>query len=895
MGHWPRKATPITAMIIMVAIRWDLVYTTFMPQHYYLWVWLAAGLTGAFLSFRYWDLGVTFAGAFGGFAAAMGVIAAANLAIENAARYVILGVFILGVSAFATFFERIFIILATSFGGAYIFMYGVDELAQVGYREMIVIFDFTGKTLTYHPNWAVYVMLASSLILAALGSAWEFWHHTTPVLLDRKAIFRIYGRPFGKRPKKLVGQKIHHHLRTRSEMYAYVVSCGCFERRTIDDVLYHDEQCPQEVVQQPPAPIPAPVSGLPPVASEGKEIDDTAEQDPRVTTPTNDSSIPLKTVPIEVEAEQSAGREEDDVVCSLPPSKGSIDVEKNGGLTDVCEADELALEKVQQESVSAPSGHDDHPESSCFPKSKSRSPYGSPQSFTPFLEEMFLIIGQNESLLGKSVLREKNKYRSGEDEEEEGDDGDDERQSDDDEDEESGKKKEDPLAAQVWRLYSQAKNSLPNGQRLENLTWRMMAMTLHKKDQQQAEGSSCQPSSVDTVSSRLPPDSHRAWSGTSSTGSRPCALRPEADNTRLEHFHQKADLPLNDPQQGDFQFSDAACMPYSLPTPSSSSARSPASSSSQSPPRIANDLLAAQVSAAQDLLQQQSMDMDTNQPDHQNLNTSNTGPFPGLAVAAAAAAAAAHPAFGADPRHQNPMALYNAYLLSLASASHPNFQAQQHTSTQPQAYDQFGGPFLGMRPNPLHMLNGGDGQQLPIDLSWLESVMMPFVSGHGGPGKRFGYFPYLSQNPMGHPPRGHASNSNSETDDEDSEAAPPTQCTNCNTFKTPLWRRDQNGLPLCNACGLFLKLHGRTRPLSLKTDVIKKRNRGGANGKSSKTNEHRNKERDQAQSASGRNRDSQGSTQERGNGFNSDGAPLRGTSINDGFASEAGANRASFS
>ena len=31
---------------------------------------------------------------------------------------------------------------------------------------------------------------------------------------------------------------------------------------------------------------------------------------------------------------------------------------------------------------------------------------------------------------------------------------------------------------------------------------------------------------------------------------------------------------------------------------------------------------------------------------------------------------------------------------------------------------------------------------------------------------------------------------------------------------------------MCNACGLFLKLHGEVRPLSLKTDVIKKRNRG---------------------------------------------------------------------
>lgn len=33
-------------------------------------------------------------------------------------------------------------------------------------------------------------------------------------------------------------------------------------------------------------------------------------------------------------------------------------------------------------------------------------------------------------------------------------------------------------------------------------------------------------------------------------------------------------------------------------------------------------------------------------------------------------------------------------------------------------------------------------------------------------------------------------------------------CTNCHTTTTTLWRRNADGEPVCNACGLYTKLHG---------------------------------------------------------------------------------------
>ncbi|CAO3591614.1 unnamed protein product [Absidia cylindrospora] len=62
-------------------------------------------------------------------------------------------------------------------------------------------------------------------------------------------------------------------------------------------------------------------------------------------------------------------------------------------------------------------------------------------------------------------------------------------------------------------------------------------------------------------------------------------------------------------------------------------------------------------------------------------------------------------------------------------------------------------------------------------------------------------------------------------EDDDNDDDQPVKCVNCHQTKTPLWRKNKHGESVCNACGLYSRLHHRDRPVKMRKTTIQRRRR----------------------------------------------------------------------
>ena len=82
--------------------------------------------------------------------------------------------------------------------------------------------------------------------------------------------------------------------------------------------------------------------------------------------------------------------------------------------------------------------------------------------------------------------------------------------------------RQDPITAQMWKAYAQANGGLPNGQRMENLTWKMMQLTLKKREEMAAAAA---------AAAKEEEDKHAALAASSASAAATTALHSDPTST----------------------------------------------------------------------------------------------------------------------------------------------------------------------------------------------------------------------------------------------------------------------------------------------------------------------------------------------------------------------------
>jgi hypothetical protein len=145
----------------------------------YITVCVGLGILGAIIFMFFYCISLYFVGALGGFYLAIFILSwKQDLVIENNVARIcfIIGMAIVaGVSVFLL--ERYIIIFATSFIGAYLFVFGMDLFVHTGFiNGFRIILDHNWwHNVQYYINTNVYVMLGAVIILTLLSCGWQYY------------------------------------------------------------------------------------------------------------------------------------------------------------------------------------------------------------------------------------------------------------------------------------------------------------------------------------------------------------------------------------------------------------------------------------------------------------------------------------------------------------------------------------------------------------------------------------------------------------------------------------------------------------------------------------------------------------------------------------------------
>ncbi|KAG0330865.1 hypothetical protein BG004_001947 [Podila humilis] len=191
-----------TAVMIMLIVNTGA--GSYLSSELYFLIWLAVGLVGSVVSFYLYHVGIVLTGAYGAFAVIAVIFTAVNLR-NYIARYTLLAIFVILAGYLTKRYERIAVILATSVGGAYMMMYGLDMFVQTGFRGTYHVI-LTQSTAEFNPTPGTWVMVACVPVIAIFGIVWELHHHETPV---GSWWFGIGAKPLpeipGEKPRRCCG------------------------------------------------------------------------------------------------------------------------------------------------------------------------------------------------------------------------------------------------------------------------------------------------------------------------------------------------------------------------------------------------------------------------------------------------------------------------------------------------------------------------------------------------------------------------------------------------------------------------------------------------------------------------------------------------------------------